>query len=242
MRTVREGTWLDEGIMNKRISTIVLHPRNLLGDLIQTALKTDEHLHIAAYLDSKHQLDRNEIPPDADVALISVDWCTSLNERVQFLRRVRTLTPKAKPIVISSQLDRGAVLAAFSGGARGVLSTTSCGVDHLCRCVSKVAEGQVWANQTQLNWIMEALAETNSNYRVPSATLSQRQIQDWRLTPREVEIVRRLVEGVTNRRIAQDLALSENSVKHSLLHIFEKTRVTCRSELMLRVLNPSGLA
>lgn len=228
--------------MNKRISIIVLHPRNLLGDLIRTALKTDESLHVTAYVDSKHQIERSEMPSDADVVLAGIDWCSSGSEQIQFLRRVRAIAPKAKPIVISGQLDRNAVLAAFSGGARGVLNTSNCGLDHLCRCVAKVAEGQVWANQTQLNWIMEALSETSPSFRVQSATLSQRQIQDWRLTPREAEIVRRLIEGVTNRKIAEDLALSENSVKHSLLHIFEKTQVTCRSELMLRVLNPSGLA
>jgi DNA-binding NarL/FixJ family response regulator len=226
--------------MDKKTTIVVLHPRNLLGDLIQTALKADESVHVAAYLESKLQIDRNQIPIAAEVVLIGFDWCSSLSERTQFLQRVRSLTPKAKPIIISGQLDRSAVLAAFSGGARGVLDSSISGLDHLCRCVTKVAEGQIWANQLQLNWIVDALTESNSATRFPTTALSQKQIIEWQLTPRETEIVKRLIEGVTNRKIARDLSLSENSVKHSLLHIFEKTKVSGRSELMLRVLSPSG--
>jgi DNA-binding NarL/FixJ family response regulator len=225
--------------MNKRTSVVVLHPRNLLGDLIQTALKADESVHIAACLESTRQFERDEIPASAEVLLFGADWCGSISERLQLMRHVRSLVPHAKPIIISGQLDRQTVLAAFSGGARGVLNSNTCGLEQLCQCVSKVAEGQIWANQTQLNWIVSALSERDLAVRLAETGLSQRQIVEWQLTPREADIVKRLIEGVTNRKIAQDLSLSENTVKRNLLHVFVKTGVSCRSELMLRVLSPS---
>ncbi len=51
------------------------------------------------------------------------------------------------------------------------------------------------------------------------------------LTPRELEIVALVAEGLTNREVAQRLYLSHNTVKVHLRNIFVKTGVASRTEL-----------
>jgi two-component system, NarL family, nitrate/nitrite response regulator NarL len=53
------------------------------------------------------------------------------------------------------------------------------------------------------------------------------------LTRRELEIVSAIVEGCTNRDIAQKFSLSEDTVKHHLTHIFDKVGVSNRLELAM---------
>jgi DNA-binding NarL/FixJ family response regulator len=62
------------------------------------------------------------------------------------------------------------------------------------------------------------------------------------LTRRELEIVAAIVEGCTNRDIAQKFTLSEDTVKHHLTHIFDKLGVSNRLELAMFAVNHRLLA
>jgi DNA-binding NarL/FixJ family response regulator len=53
-----------------------------------------------------------------------------------------------------------------------------------------------------------------------------------RLTPRERQVLRSVLEGLTNKEIARQIGVSLSSVKATLQHLFEKTGVRTRSQLV----------
>ena len=53
------------------------------------------------------------------------------------------------------------------------------------------------------------------------------------LTPREDQVVNLVAEGIGNRDIAQQLGIKENTVKKSLMRIYDKVGVSNRVELVL---------
>jgi len=57
------------------------------------------------------------------------------------------------------------------------------------------------------------------------------------LTPREEQVVALVAEGLSNRDIAQELALSEHTVKKYLFRIFDKLGISTRVELVLYAVN-----
>ena len=59
------------------------------------------------------------------------------------------------------------------------------------------------------------------------------QHKTYGLTPRELEVVGAIVEGCSNRDIAKQFGLSEETVKRHLSNIFDKTGVSTRLELAL---------
>ena len=61
----------------------------------------------------------------------------------------------------------------------------------------------------------------------------RRQTQKFGLTAREQDIVRAVIDGDTNKEIAHRLAISENTVKRHLMHIFNKVGASSRVELAL---------
>jgi HD-GYP domain-containing protein (c-di-GMP phosphodiesterase class II) len=56
------------------------------------------------------------------------------------------------------------------------------------------------------------------------------QVRVWpaRLTDREVDVVRLASKGLTRQQIGESLRISENTVRHHLTHIYEKTGTTTR--------------
>src|SRR5271165_6739857 len=62
------------------------------------------------------------------------------------------------------------------------------------------------------------------------------------LSKRELEVVRSLAEGLTNREIAERMGLSQHTVKNYLFRVFDKLGVSSRTELLLMTLSQSGNA
>ncbi|HKS13523.1 MAG TPA: LuxR C-terminal-related transcriptional regulator [Pseudomonas sp.] len=56
-----------------------------------------------------------------------------------------------------------------------------------------------------------------------------------KLTPRELEIVRLLARGLTNKQIAAALAISDFTVRDHLTRVFRKAQVSSRLELITRL-------
>jgi DNA-binding NarL/FixJ family response regulator len=66
------------------------------------------------------------------------------------------------------------------------------------------------------------------------ATESDDFIPDEQLTPREMEVLQRLAEGLTNKAIAQELGISEHTVKFHVNAIMGKLQAQSRTEAVVR--------
>jgi DNA-binding NarL/FixJ family response regulator len=96
----------------------------------------------------------------------------------------------------------------------------------LARCIQCVSEGQIWANSRELRYLLEALGEA-----LPLRVIDARGAA--LLSRRELEVVRCVAEGLSNREIAQRLGLTEHTVKNYLFRIFDKLGVSKRVEVVL---------
>src|SRR5260221_824065 len=89
-----------------------------------------------------------------------------------------------------------------------------------------VLRGEAWTNGQQMTYVLDALSEVptlrvvNSNGR-------------FLLTPREEQVVALVADGLTNRGVAEELGLSEHTIKKYLLRIFDKVGISSRVELVL---------
>ena len=118
-------------------------------------------------------------------------------------------------------------------GARGLFCRATQPFRALCRCITVVRQGQFWANTEQMGYLVEAL-----NHSTPSRVLNAR--GEGLLTPREDQVVRLVAEGIGNREVGLQLGVKENTVKKSLLRIYDKLGVFNRVELVLYALTHSG--
>jgi DNA-binding NarL/FixJ family response regulator len=161
-----------------------------------------------------------------DIALVAASGLGDpVIGRILQLRRSR---PETKVVLLIDQPARELVLEAFRAGARGVFLKSG-SVDSLIKCISSVQEGQIWADQAATEFLLEAIREP---FPIPVVDAKGRVL----LSEREQSIVRAVAEGLTNREIANQLELSEHTVKNYIFRIFDKLGVSSRVELILYAL------
>lgn len=130
--------------------------------------------------------------------------------------------------------ERTPVIEAFRCGARGVFCRTE-PLKLLAKSIRCVHEGQIWASSAELQFVLEAMAEpvTMSFINASGESL---------LSARELDVVRCVAEGLSNREIAQRLTLREHTVKNYLFRIFDKLGVSSRVEVVLYALGSQAQA
>jgi DNA-binding NarL/FixJ family response regulator len=99
------------------------------------------------------------------------------------------------------------------------------------QAIRVVASGGVWLDQT----IIRILADQSAD-RAPQ--LDKAKFPNV-LTDREQRVLLGIFGGLTNRKIGQDLGLSESSVKTTVQQLFYRTGVRTRSQLVRAVLEGS---
>ena len=97
----------------------------------------------------------------------------------------------------------------------------------LLKSIRCVHEGQYWLGQEGVSDLIHALRRMKPSHRVSEAP------RNFGLSSREMEVIALIVAGYTNKDLARELGISENTAKHHLTNIFDKLGVSNRLELVL---------
>ena len=130
-----------------------------------------------------------------------------------------------KIILLTSLISTQQIIEALQIGARGMVLKDALS-DHLQQSIRTVIAGDYWIGGKRVVNLVSALHTLMQQAAVP-------QRKTYGLTPRELEVVGCIVEGCSNRDIAKQFTLSEETVKRHLSNIFDKTGVSTRLELAL---------
>ncbi|HJU44084.1 MAG TPA: response regulator transcription factor [Vicinamibacterales bacterium] len=128
-----------------------------------------------------------------------------------------------RTIILAEYVDGADLAKALELGARGLVLRDSA-ADVLFKSIHCVLAGQYWIAS-------DAVVDAAAGLRKLEEELRRRRV--FGLTPRELEIVRMVVGGFTNKEIGEKLAIGENTVKSHLTHIFNKVGSSSRIELAL---------
>jgi two-component system nitrate/nitrite response regulator NarL len=163
-----------------------------------------------------------------DVALISDSLSDGPLTGFQAVRELRHSYPDIRPIMLLKSNYSDLVTDAFRAGAKGVYCRTD-PLESLLKCITAVHAGQVWANSVQLNQLLNAFADA-----APLRTGDPKRRAP--LTKRESDVVKLVVEGLSNREMADQLRLAEQTVSNYLFRIYQKLGISTRVELVLYAL------
>jgi DNA-binding NarL/FixJ family response regulator len=130
--------------------------------------------------------------------------------------------PQARVVLLTGLTNPDVHRQALRNGARGIVD-----LDHppetLYRAIERVHEGDVWMERRVVAELITSMAG--------GPGLDQARIES--LTPRELEVVRLVSQGLKNKDIAERMSIADVTVRHHLTSIFAKLAVADRLGLVV---------
>jgi DNA-binding NarL/FixJ family response regulator len=136
--------------------------------------------------------------------------------------------PGIRVLILTTYADDEAVLPALRAGAAGYLTKDTTG-EALFAAIREVAAGRTVLDAAVQARLVEMLREPAAP-AAPGQTQSAPALEE--LTPREVDVVRLVAQGLSNRQIARQLFVGEATVKTHLNHVLSKLDVEGRPGLV----------
>jgi DNA-binding NarL/FixJ family response regulator len=210
--------------------TIILLDRH---EIVRKGLRTLFHslpgLHVIGECATAHEaiglvsrflpdvLVMSQVLPDAG----GIDTC----------RRVRARAPSVRVVMLVGSADERAVVAGVRAGATGVVSQRA-PLTEICRTVQAAAAGTSLLDAPATAALLEHVRGRSAEPEGHEA-----------LTDLERRVLALVVDGLTNRQIARELAISEKTTKNRLSRAFAKLHATRRTQAaVLFVSEESGAA
>ena len=163
----------------------------------------------------------DDLKPDVvllDISLPEID-------AIDTLLPARQKSPNSRAIMLAQDADETIIFECLKAGAKGYLSKHSAASD-LVKSIKAVHRGELWVERKLMSRYFDHQGLAGSNRG------NSRSTQEM-LTPREQEVLKILATGSTNKEIAQDLFISEKTVKCHVNNIFKKLNVTRRLQAVL---------
>jgi len=214
------------GINGDRPTVVVADASKMGSQLLAHTIQSHNDFRVvgSATTRSETMSGISELQPD--IAVISSRLQDGAFTGVEVLRELRTLQTRPRVIMLLDDDQSELVVESFRHGARGIFCRTEL-TTHLRKCILCVSKGQIWANNTQLERIVEALMQAPAPLLTEITTLSKR----------EDEIARFVASGLSNSEVARRLSISRHTVKNYLFRVYEKVGISTRIELVLYVLS-----
>lgn len=176
--------------------------------------------------DGEEALDLTQrITPDILLLDLSMPRLSGLD----VLERLGAGSPSVKIILLTASITERETIQALQAGARGLIFKNSL-TEQITDAIKAVATGAFWINGQSISDIAPVLRSLE--HQIERESLKPER-KNYRLTPREMEVIHSIVEGCGNRDIATQFKISEETVKRHLSNIFDKTGVSTRLELAM---------
>ena len=163
-------------------------------------------------------------PPDAIILDISVPKLRG----IEAIRDIKSISPETKVLVLTMHKDEDSLRQAFVAGANGYLLKEDV-AKALFAALESIRKGEIFVSELLGVELKDAWVRIfRENRGIPDMDV---------LTAREIEVLKLIAEGKSNREIAELLFISARTVDHHRARIMEKLRLKGTAELTKYAIN-----
>ena len=157
---------------------------------------------------------------DSPIDVVLLDYDLGEEQGSRLLPELKTHLRATKVLMVTAGMSDVTVFQAMEAGASGVFLKHS-SLNQLVIAIQRVAKGEIWLDSAAAHSLFGG-----------TSTWRERFERTQPLTSRQGEVLRGILDGLTNKEIAWNLKVSESSVKATLQQLFDKMGVRTRSQLV----------
>jgi len=207
------------------ISVLLADDQRLLREGLRTLLELHPDLRVAGEAGDGAEAERLVELLRPDVVLM--DLRMPIRDGVAATRHISERFPDVRVLVLTTFDDDELVFRSIEAGAAGYL-LKDVGSDALAEAVRATARGDTPLQPSVARKVLQRLRAEQGGAPVPPP-----RAQADALTARELDVLRLLGTGATNREIADRLSLTEGTVKNYISSILAKTGLNDRTQAAL---------
>jgi len=205
------------------VSVVIVDDHRSFGEALAIALDREPDLRVLDVLADGTDGVRVAIEDEPDVVLI--DLRMPGIDGVEATRRIREARSRSDVVVMSDEADDVELARSIRAGARGFVLKAE-PLDALIDVIRRAHRGEPLHRPAELNRALKAFRERGQQ----DDDLARR-VQ--RLTPRELEILQALADGLAPDRIAAELGMSKHTLRTHTQNILTKLRVHSKVEAIV---------
>jgi DNA-binding NarL/FixJ family response regulator len=197
---------------HQRIRLVLLDEHVLFRESLARLLASEPDFELVAECATSPEALEKLSSANVDVLLVD------LGVAKEFISGARKAGYDGKSLVVAREIDARGSAVVLSCGASGIFLESD-GSARLLQAIRLVATGETWVDQK----VIQLLADRYPHYE-----------DRWwgTLTQREQSVLKGIVDGLSNRKIATRIGVSESTIKAILQQLFNRTGVRTRSQLV----------
>jgi len=212
-------------VILETIRLLIVDDQRLMREGLRTLLELESDLLVAGEAGDGQEALQKYASLQPDVVLMDIRM--PVLDGVEATRRLRLDYPHARVIILTTFDDDAYVFDGLRAGALGYLLKDVSG-DELAEAIRQVAKGGALIEPSVARKVLAEFA------RLPQPVGQAGSDQSHSLSERELEILKLLAQGASNRQIASQLFLAEGTVKNYISNILDKLGVEDRTQAALR--------
>ena len=207
--------------MTTPIKLIIADDEMLIRTGLKIMLEASGNVEVLALAESGRAAFEACKEDKPDVVLMDIRMPES--NGIEGTKLIKEAFPEVKVLIVTTFQDTEYIVEAVQNGASGYLLKDS-SPEAILDGIKVALSGKVVMDTV----ISEALL-TNTTVEKPATFDAEK----WGLTPREVELIQQVAQGLSNKEIAQTLFLSEGTVKNNISTILSKLELRDRTQLVI---------
>lgn len=226
-----------DGLVDPRTRSVASRtsiPRMSYGEKIRVALVDDQLLLTFGLASILHMQPDVEVVGEAHTGEEAIELCLKTRPDVVLMdismpgmggvaatRELKSLLPKIRILILTVHTDDAHALRGMKAGAQGYI-LKDCTPEDLLRAIRAVYDGDtIIARDIAINMLDTSVGVRSEVDVAP------------RLTGRELEVIKALAGGKSNRQIAQMLEISEKTVRNHASNIYKKLYIFDRTQAVI---------
>lgn len=221
---------------NDEITVLICDDSEVVRTGIACALEREPGFKVVGY--AQDGLVALERVSALEPSVVLMDVMMPHLDGIEATRQIKAAYQGAKVLMLTAADDEQTIMAALASGADSYCLKQG-PMFHILQATVATVSGATWLDPAIAMRVLRNCARDGT---ASSTRISRLGLKDdrFRLSVREMEVLNFLVEGLSNREIADRMCLSTETIKTHMRHIMEKLMVADRTQAAVKALR-SGL-